>query len=423
MALPVVQVQSATPPNIVLIISDDHAWADYSFMGHPHIHTPNLDRLAEQSLTFPRGYVPSSLCCPSLASIITGLYPHRHRVTSNDPPIPPGVKPAGFQKTEAFGEGREIMNRHLEAVSTLPRLLAQKGYLSLQTGKWWQGHFSRGGFTHGMTQGSRHGDDGLDIGRKTLRPIYDFIATARQDGKPFMVWYAPMLPHSPHNPPERLLEKYKGKTPSIHVARYWAMVEWFDETVGDLLDFLDREDLSENTLVVYVTDNGWIQKPDGPGFAPKCKQSPYDGGVRTPIMIRWPAGVTPRRSEALAMSIDLVPTLLAAAGIRAPKELPGINLLNRRALARRPAIFGECFTHNAVDLDRPAANLRWRWVIEGDWKLIVPAPQNEPDGTVELYHLANDPQEERNFAAEQPDRVKRLRSRLDGWWSGRSQPK
>jgi uncharacterized sulfatase len=118
-----------------------------------------------------------------------------------------------------------------------------------------------------------------------------------------------------------------------------------------------------------------------------------------------------------------VPTLLAAAGIKTPKELPGINLLNRRALARRLAIFGECFTHNAVDLDRPAANLRWRWVIEGDWKLIVPAPQNEPDGTVELYHLANDPQEERNFAAEQPDRVKRLRSRLDGWWSGQSQPK
>ena len=81
---------AAERPNIVMIISDDHAWTDYSFMGHPHVATPHLDRLARESLTFRRGYVPSSLCCPSLASIITGLYPHQHKVTSNDPPLPPG---------------------------------------------------------------------------------------------------------------------------------------------------------------------------------------------------------------------------------------------------------------------------------------------------------------------------------------------
>lgn len=409
---------AAAPPNIVMIISDDHAWTDYSFMGHPHIRTPNLDRLAAQSLTFPRGYVPSSLCCPSLASIITGLYPHQHKVTSNDPPIPPGVKPAGFQKSDAFREGREIMNRHLEAVPTLPRLLAQKGYVSLQTGKWWQGHFSRGGFTHGMTKGNRHGDDGLDIGRKTMQPVYDFVTSARQDGQPFFVWYAPMLPHSPHNPPERLLEKYKAKTPSLHIARYWAMVEWFDETVGDLLGFLEKENLSQNTIVVYVADNGWIQNPDDPGFGLRSKQSPYDGGLRTPIMVRWPEKVKARKAGALAMSIDLVPTLLAAVGIKAPEQLPGINLLDARAVAGRRAILGECFTHNAVDLDRPAANLRWRWIIEGDWKLIVPAAQNESGGPAELFNLVKDSYEERNVASDEPARVKRLRSRLNDWWNG-----
>src|SRR4051794_41883632 len=83
----------AAPPNVVLIVSDDQGWGDYSFMGHPHIETPRLDRLAAESLTFRRGHVPSSLCSPSLASILTGLYPHQHRVTSNDPPPPPG-KPA-----------------------------------------------------------------------------------------------------------------------------------------------------------------------------------------------------------------------------------------------------------------------------------------------------------------------------------------
>jgi uncharacterized sulfatase len=93
---------AADKPNIVMIISDDQAWTDYSFMGHKQISTPNIDRLAKESLTFTRGYVPSSLCCPSLASIVTGLYPHQHKITSNDPPIPAGMKPKDFQQSDAF---------------------------------------------------------------------------------------------------------------------------------------------------------------------------------------------------------------------------------------------------------------------------------------------------------------------------------
>src|SRR5205814_1924344 len=155
------------------------------------------------SLVFRRGYVPSSLCCPSLASLITGRYPHQHKITCNDPPIPPGMSQAEFQRSAAFRDGREAMCRHLDAVPTLPRLLAANGYLSLQTGKWWQGDYRRGGFTHGMTHGNRHGDDGLTIGRQTMQPIYDFIATARKEDQPFFVWYAPMMPHTPHTPPSR----------------------------------------------------------------------------------------------------------------------------------------------------------------------------------------------------------------------------
>jgi sulfatase-like protein len=256
------RLTAADAPNVVLIVSDDHGWTDYGFMGHPHVKTPNLDKLAAQSLTFRRGYVPSSLCCPSLASLITGRYPHQHKVTSNDPPMPPGMKPAQFQKSQAFLDGREVMTKHLEAVPTLPRLLAQRGYVSLQTGKWWQGDYRRGGFTHGMTKGLRHGDEGLDIGRKTLQPVFDFVSDARKAGKPFLVWYAPMLPHTPHNPPERLLAKYRDKTPSLSVAKYWAMVEWFDETCGQLLDHLEAEKLADNTVVIYVADNGWIQEAD-----------------------------------------------------------------------------------------------------------------------------------------------------------------
>lgn len=405
----------AAPPNIVMIISDDHGWTDYGFMGSPHVHTPHLDRLAAQSLTFRRGYVTSSLCCPSLASIITGQYPHQHKVTSNDPPIPPGMKPAEFSRSAAFREGREVMNRHLEAIPTLPRLLGTRGYLSLQTGKWWQGHFSRGGFTHGMTRGDRHGDAGLDIGRKTMQPIFDFIAEARKQEKPFFVWYAPMLPHDPHTPPERLLEKYRPLTPSIHMARYWAMVEWFDETCGELLNHLDQQGLAENTIVLYVADNGWTQNPDKPGFI-RSKRSPYDAGLRTPLMVRWPGKITPKVSDNLAISLDFFPTILKAAELPVPAACPGIDLRDEAAVAARTSLKGACFTHNAVDLNDPRKSVLHRWLVTKDWKLIIPEGE-EPPTEVELYKIAEDPREEHNVMADHPDIVTRLRAELDHWWN------
>ena len=329
------------PPNIVMIISDDHAWTDYGFMGHARIKTPHIDKLAAQSVTYRRGYVTSSLCCPSLATILTGLYPHQHRITSNDPPLAPKGTP-GVPKLQdpAFTAGRERMNQFMDAAPSLPRLLAQRGYVSLQTGKWWQGNYKRGGFTEGMTEGQRHGDAGLDIGRKTMEPIYDFMTRAKRDGKPFMVWYAPLMPHDPHTPPQRLLDKYKDKAASIHVARYEAMVEWFDETCGQLLDRLESEGLAENTVVIYVADNGWIQSEDNPRYAPRSKQSQYDGGLRTPIIGRWPAKAKPAQPEALASSIDIAPTLLRAAGVEPPKEMTGVNLLDAAAVAARQTIFG-----------------------------------------------------------------------------------
>lgn len=403
-------------PNIVLILSDDHGWTDYGFMGSDQIQTPRLDQLAAQSRTFRRGYVPSSLCCPSLATIITGLYPQQHKVTSNDPPIPMGVKPGEFQKSGAFAAGREVMNRHLEAVPTLPRMLSERGYLSLQTGKWWQGNYKRGGFTHGMTKGLRHGDEGLDIGRKTMQPIFDFISTAKTEQKPFFVWYAPMMPHDPHTPPERLLNKYKDKTPSLHVAKYRAMVEWFDETCGALLDNLDQQGVANNTIVIYVTDNGWIQNPDAPRFAARSKRSPYDGGLRTPIMIRWPGKVQPQMRDDLAMSIDLMPTLLAAIGAKPTAQMQGLNLLDDAAVSARQTIHGACFTHNAVDLNDPRRNVENRWIIDGQWKLIVPGEHATEPKQPELYDIKADPFEKTDLASSKADAVKTLMGKLDNWW-------
>ena len=414
-----------SPPNIVMIISDDHLWSDYGFMGHPTVQTPNLDRLAGESLTFKRGYVTSSLCCPSLATIISGLYPHQHLVTSNDPPIVPGAaksKGKGKKKSPeadaAFEAGREKMSQFLEAAGTLPAQLKSKGYLSLQTGKWWQKHYSRGGFTHGMTEGGRHGDKGLDIGRKTMQPIYDFIGEAKKQEKPFFVWYAPMMPHDPHTPPDRLLAKYKDKVPSLHVAKYYAMVDWFDETCGELVKHIDDQGLKENTIIVYITDNGWITNPDTGRYADKSKQSQYDGGLRTPIMIRWPGKVKPRMHESLAQSIDLAPTLLKAAGINPPAKMPGINLLDDAAVTARTTIYGECFTHNYVNMTQPAqSSLKWRWIIDGHEKLILPNIVNQPQDVPELYDLRTDPTEEKNLAKDRADAVMRLAEKIDAWWT------
>jgi arylsulfatase A-like enzyme len=139
-------------PNIVLIISDDQAWSDYGFMGHPVIRTPNLDKLASQSLVFTRGYVAAPLCGPSLASIITGLHPHQHKFTSNDPPFEQGKVNANTKEWPA--ERRQMREKIISDFAKLPVLpseLQKSGYLRMQTGKWWMGSYHNGGFTHGMT--------------------------------------------------------------------------------------------------------------------------------------------------------------------------------------------------------------------------------------------------------------------------------
>ena len=409
---------AAKPPNIVLIISDDQSWTDYSFMGHEAIETPNIDRLAKQSRLFKRGYVPSSLCCPSLASMITGLYPHQTKITGNEPPMPPGGR-----DSEQYRKQVQECVSFIDDLPTLPRLLAKRGYVSHQSGKWWQGHYSRGGFTHGMThgdtkRGGRHGDVGLKIGREGMEEIFDFIEDAGD--KPFFVWYAPFLPHTPHNPPKRLLDKYAKKTESKFIARYWAMCEWFDETCGQLLDHLDEKKLADDTIVLYVTDNGWIQRADNGRYAPRSKRSQYDGGLRTPIMVRWPGKVKPEDRPELANSIDLAPTILKACGLAPTEEMQGIDLLDDTALAKRKSTYGAIYLHNAVDIHKPSANLTYRWLIDGDWKLILPHKENvttrakqKDTGEPELYNLAKDPHERNNLAKARQGRTKRLAKHLN----------
>lgn len=393
----------AAPPNVLILLSDDQAYGDYGFMGHETIRTPRLDQLAKESVVFTRGYVPTSLCRSSLMSILSGQYPHQHLVTGNDPPK---------------GTDRTDMLKHVRRVPMLPRILAEQGYACFQSGKWWEGNFKEGGFTAGMThgdvkRGGRHGDEGLRIGRAGNQPVYDFLES--RGDKPFFIWYAPMLPHQPHNPPERLLKKYRDKSPSLHVAKYWAMCEWWDEQCGELLDHLEKKGLAENTLVVYLADNGWIQEPAAAKFASRSKRSPYEGGIRTPIMVRWPARLQPRHDEAsLVSSIDLAPTILAACGIKQRPEMRGVSLLDvaaERPIAR-DALFGEIYDHDVVDLDHAGPGLLFRWCIAGKWKLILPKSGKD----AELYDLSADSGEKSNLAGQQPERVEALRKRIEEWW-------
>lgn len=417
-------------PNILLILSDDHAWNDYGFMGHEHVKTPALDQLANEGVTFKRGYVPTSLCRPSLATVATGLYASQHGITGNDP----SRHVEGGKGSQAYQQLRERIIQKIDSVKTLPELLREKGYVSLQTGKWWEGSYQRGGFDYGMTRGfpeagGRHGDDGLKIGREGLDEITDFIDQTSADNKAFFIWYAPYMPHSPHTPPERILEKYTAKNLPISIAKYYAMIEWFDETNGQLLDYLESKGLKENTLIVYVSDNGWITNPTMTGrFLPNSKQSPGESGVRTPIMFSLPGRLPPQMRPELVSSIDIVPTILGAVGLDVPEGLPGKNLfepMQNKVPIERDTIFGEGFAHDMADINDPESSLLYRWVIENEWKLILSYDgKNESYqkyhkdvlGAPRLYNLIEDEHEIDNLAQKYPERVKRLSAKLNAWY-------
>lgn len=401
---------AADRPDIVMIISDDQGFGDFGFMGHPVVRTPNLDRLAASGAFFPRAYVPTSLCRPSLTTLLTGLYPHQHGVCFNDPP--PGVDITSAQVL-------------IQSLDTLPRMLGAVGYDSFQTGKFWEGHYRNGGFTAGMTTEGRHGAAGLTIGRETLRPVEEFLDSLPANRR-FLLWYAPMLPHTPHDAPQAFRDLYSGRELTADQRAYYANISRLDQTVGELLSLLRQRDRLEDTLILFVVDNGWAVPTGEPGwrYNPRSKNSPFEAGVRTPLLMVWPHKIPARRHEDLVSSIDVVPTLLDAAGAPVPHRLPGLSLL---PLARartdrlpRMAVFGETYLHTAQDVLHPSRNLIYRWIREGDLKLIVPADARGPDyhGGPFLFDLRRDAGETVNLLDRAGSAVQagRLRRLLDAWW-------
>jgi uncharacterized sulfatase len=348
------------------------------------------------------------VCSPTLACLLTGKMPGKNGITGND-----------LSGERSKPGQRQALADRLHANSLmLPKALTEAGYLTFQTGKLWNGTFKDFGFTHGMTNtAGRHGDAGLDIGRKGMQPIYDFIETAKSENKPFFIWHAPFLPHTPHNPSPKRLAKYKGKGPTPAAEKYFAMVDWLDETTGELDQYLEKNGLKENTVILYLADNGWDAAR---GYkANRAKLSPYEIGIRTPMFVRWTEKLKPTRDNStLAHVIDFAPTILDITGAKKPDDLPGLNLTNREAMMTRKNVFIEAHTHDIADLNDPAKSRIADVVIDGWWKLIVPGAAKPdrpfsgiPDTTV-LYDLKNDPLEKRDLASENPGEIERLKALL-----------
>jgi len=437
---------AAARPNVVFIISDDQAYGDYGFMGNRLVHTPNLDAFAARSARYVNGYVPSSVCRPSLATLLTGLYPHQHGIHFNHPP--PGFRELGrLQSAEPYYAARAKAVDLFRQSPTLPAMLTTAGYVSFQAGKHWEGTYRDAAFSEGMTVSKPcfdqpwnrelrsgewvahgNGDAGLVIGRKTMQPVFDFID--RNADRPFLLWYAPVLPHEPHDAPAKYRKPFEGN-PDVpqHRVGYYANIAWFDDTVGELINHLDARDLTKNTLFVYVCDNGWTTQSDSPKQDKRSKRSPFENGIRTPILLRWDGVIQPAKHTGLVNSIDLVPTVLAALGIDpSPYSLPGVDLMpsarGEDRLDPNRAVFGEIYPGDASLLGHPERDIAYRWVRDGNLKLIVPHRHGQRQAWggylagLALFDVEQDPGETTDLSdnAEYAYEIERLKRLLDDWW-------
>jgi uncharacterized sulfatase len=399
--------QADDRPNVVFILSDDQSWDDYGFMGHPHLKTPHLDQLAGEGLIYERGYTTASICRPSLASIVTGLYPHQTAVRGNRPYMGEGVDHKRLRANKELWplaqELSKTMTATLEHAPSMVKQLQDNGYATLQTGKWWEGD----PLDHGFDEGFGHG-----IGRKTMEPIHHFVNKAQKNAQPFFIWYAVFLPHTPHNAPDRLYQKYKDVAPDESTARYWANIAWLDETCGQLVGYLKEKDLYEDTLFVFSADNGWRPDPEQPSWYVRSKKTPVEAGIRTPIFLTHKNKIAPHRDqETLASNIDIAPTILKACGIEPDQAMSGLDLRNPEVLAERDRIFVDVYWDNIqMDaLDDLDSDLIARVLVDGWDKLI-----ERPDG-LELYDLKNDPDDRNDLAKQNPEKVEKLTALMNNW--------
>ncbi len=424
-------------PNIVLIVADDLGYPYAGFMGHEIVQTPNLDRLADQGTVFRTGMVTESHCAPSLRTIITGLHAEvfdreqerfkRQNRTSET---------AGLSEEDSVIWEQEFQWRSMRFFKTLPQYLAEKGYTSFQGGKWWEFSYENGGFTDGMSTGWTKedrktnnyfrmlmGNKGLDLGRVTNQPVYDFID--EQGDNPFFIWYAPDLPHYPLNAPDEYYNIYKDQPLSESAKRYYANASWFDDEIGEVVDYFEEKGLMENTIFIYVNDNGWDQEPTVEyrhdslrwhNGGPKGKGSYYDMTFHTPIFFSW-KGTLPAEQvkDELVSSMDILPTVLDYVGIERPAGFSGNSLrpnIEGSSATGHEALFGritQLFDPNdKTFMGKPAEGY---WMRTPDYHYVWDIGNNEEL----LFDMINDPANEINIVNENPELVAEFKSRIRAW--------
>lgn len=434
-------------PNIIFILTDDQGWGDAHFAGHPQVRTPNLDRLAAGGTWFRQFYVAATVCSPSRAAFMTSHCPARHQVH-------------GHFADSKSNAARSMPDWLDPDVTTLPDLLKKAGYATAHFGKW---HLGAGEGApppeaYGIDVSKTVNSSGPSLGNEGAEPYFRAKSTRlivdetiefirRNQGSPFYVNLWTLLPHAALKPTPEQLAEYAALQPSADDPAYGAWMQKYlagakdlrsqmqvflasltdlDTQVGRLLDALDEMKISENTLIVYSSDNGPEDYRIGnaanagvgsTGVLRGRKRSMYEGGIRTFGLVRWPGHVPAGRVDETSVvgAVDLLPTVASLAGVSLPEGLaPDGEDLSQLWL-------GGAF----VPRRRP---LHWEWLFnvqgaqdgymppmlavrDGGWKLLV----NHDGGKAELYDLTRDPAEEHDLAKAEPERVKSLTEKAMAW--------
>lgn len=399
-------------PNILLILADDLGWADLGCYGSPYKNTPALDKLAAEGVRFTHACTAQPICSPARAALMTGRAPARLHLTD----FIPGRRVMPSQRMLKPEMKQELP---LEE-ETLPELLKKNGYATGMFGKWHLGGKGFGpkeqGFDHYFAGTANTTPSATEGGKGE----YELTAQAnewmeQQKAGPFLCYLAHNTPHIPLGAKPELEAKYR-KAGAANPT-YAAMMESMDDCIRLTLEKLDALGLREKTIVIFLSDNGGLNVVEGVN-TPASINKPlrggkgglYEGGLRVPLIIRWPGKVPAGKTEHTpVISTDLVPTLLAATN-SAPSSQPcdGVNLLPLLTAGKKPerANLHWHYPHYSNQRGFPGGAIR-----TGDWKLI----ESFDDGHVELYNLSEDQGEQQNLALSQPGRVADMLAALRAW--------
>ncbi len=329
-------------PNILMIISDDIGSADMGCYGHPMARTENLDRMAGEGIRFTNAFCTASSCSPSRASIFTGRYPHATRAEDLHVPLPPSE-------------------------TIFPSILADHGYHTMYVGKLHLGNHAKKQFHQSDVQGDSHVPSHEFLDTNSNR--WKSMLKGRPKNKPFFMGIGFADPHRPYkpgaipnptDPSDVIVPPYLADTDETReeLALYYDYSVRMDRNVGEVLDTLKTEGLADNTIVLFMSDNGIP--------FPRAKVSCYDSGIKIPLLIKWPGkikgGIV---SESLVSLVDIAPTLLSLVGIKVPSNMQGVDikelLFNPESDVRK-YIYAERNWHNLDDHQRAVRNKRYKYI-------------------------------------------------------------